>query len=132
MSKISGAYEQSTLAPRFGFYLDPVIPRHSRCSQLHYGCAWSSQPNRSATISEDLEPSLTPIVDVDLGKIDFVKEIKGQIALLREECEKVGRKFDGFDITSSVAPNLTLSSVWSTSASRTCPQAWPLPTAPAL
>jgi probable F420-dependent oxidoreductase len=62
---------------------------------------------RAARYGDGFFP-LTPIVDVELGKIDFVKEIKGLIALLREECEKVGRKFDGFDITSSAAPNLDI------------------------
>lgn len=28
------------------------------------------------------------------------------IALLKEECDKLGRKFDGFDITTSAASNL--------------------------
>jgi hypothetical protein len=28
--------------------------------------------------------------------------------LLREECDKVGRKFDGFDVTTSAAPNLDI------------------------
>ena len=62
---------------------------------------------RAARYGDGFFP-LTPIVDVELGKIDFVKEIKGLIALLREECEKIGRKFDGFDITSSVPPNLDI------------------------
>ena len=43
-----------------------------------------------------------------MGKIDFVQEINGLIVLLREECDKVGRKFDGFDISTSAAPNLDI------------------------
>jgi probable F420-dependent oxidoreductase len=62
---------------------------------------------RAARYGDGFFP-LTPIVDVDVRTIDFVKEINGLIALLREECDKVGRKFDGFDITSSAAPNLDI------------------------
>jgi hypothetical protein len=54
--------------------------------------------------------SLTPIVNADLSKIDSVREIKGLILLLREECDKVGRKFDGFAVTNSAAPNTAVSS----------------------
>ena len=60
---------------------------------------------RAARYGDGFFP-LTPIVDVDVRKIDFVKEISGLIALLKEECDKVGRDFDGFDITSSTAPSL--------------------------
>ncbi len=59
---------------------------------------------RAARYGDGFFP-LTPIVDTDVSSIDFVKEIKGLIALLKEECDKVGRKFDGFDITTSAAPN---------------------------
>ena len=52
---------------------------------------------RTARYGDGFYP-LTPIVDADVSKIDFVKEINKLIVLLREECEKVGRKFDGFDI----------------------------------
>jgi probable F420-dependent oxidoreductase len=62
---------------------------------------------RAARYGDGFFP-LTPIVDTDVSKIDFVKEINGLIALLREECDKVGRKFDGFDITTSAAPNIDL------------------------
>jgi probable F420-dependent oxidoreductase len=51
---------------------------------------------------------LMPIVDVDVKTIDFVEEIKRLITLLKEEFDKLGRKFDGFDITTSTAPNLDL------------------------
>src|SRR5262249_8279401 len=60
---------------------------------------------RAARYGDGFFP-LTPIIDADVRKIDFVKEIKGLISLLKEECDKLGRKFDGFDITSSAAPSL--------------------------
>jgi len=60
---------------------------------------------RAARYGDGFYP-LTPIVGAESSKIDMVKEIKGLIALLREECDKVGRKFDGFDITSSAPPHL--------------------------
>ncbi len=62
---------------------------------------------RAARYGDGFFP-LMPIVDTDVSKIEFVKEINGLIALLREECDKVGRKFDGFDITTSAAPNLDM------------------------
>jgi probable F420-dependent oxidoreductase len=62
---------------------------------------------RAARYGDGFYP-LTPIVDADVRKIDFVKEINGLLALLKEECDKVGRKFDGFDITTAAAPNLDL------------------------
>jgi probable F420-dependent oxidoreductase len=62
---------------------------------------------RAARYGDGFYP-LTPIVDADVSKIDFVKEIQGLIALLREECAKVGRTCDGFDITTSAAPDLDL------------------------
>jgi probable F420-dependent oxidoreductase len=62
---------------------------------------------RAARYGDGFFP-LTPIVDADVSRIDFVEQIKGLIALLKEECDKVGRKFDGFDITSSAAPNLDI------------------------
>jgi len=62
---------------------------------------------RAARYGDGFYP-LTPIVDSDVNKIDFVKEIDGLIALLREECDKVGREFDGFDISTSAAPNLDI------------------------
>ena len=62
---------------------------------------------RAARYGDGFFP-LTPIVDADVSKIDFVKEINGLIVLLREECDKVGRGFDGFDITTSAAPNLDI------------------------
>ncbi len=62
---------------------------------------------RAARYGDGFYP-LTPIVDADVSKIDFVKEINGLIVLLREECDKVGRKFDGFDVTTSAAPNLDI------------------------
>jgi probable F420-dependent oxidoreductase len=60
---------------------------------------------RAARFGDGFYP-LTPIVDTDVSKIDFVKEIKGLITMLKEECGKVGRNFDGFDISASAAPNL--------------------------
>lgn len=60
---------------------------------------------RAARYGDGFFP-LTPIVDADVRKIDFVNEVKGLVALLKEECDKLGRKFDGFDITSSAAPSL--------------------------
>jgi len=62
---------------------------------------------RAARYGDGFFP-LTPIVDAEVSKIDFVKEINGLIVLLREECDKVGRGFDGFDITTSAAPNLDI------------------------
>jgi probable F420-dependent oxidoreductase len=62
---------------------------------------------RAARYGDGFFP-LTPIVDADVSKIDFVKEISRLMVLLREECEKVGRKFDGFDVTTSAAPNLDI------------------------
>src|SRR5438270_4624626 len=44
---------------------------------------------------------LMPIVDADASKIDFVKEINRLIVLLREECDKVRRTFNGFDVTNA-------------------------------
>ncbi|MBV8361481.1 MAG: LLM class F420-dependent oxidoreductase [Deltaproteobacteria bacterium] len=62
---------------------------------------------RAARYGDGFFP-LTPIVDTDVSKIDFVREINGLIVMLREECDKVERKFDGFDITTSAAPNLDI------------------------
>jgi probable F420-dependent oxidoreductase len=75
---------------------------------------------RAARYGDGFFP-LTPIVDADVRKIDLVKEIKGLIALLKEECDKAGRKFDGFDITSSAAPNLdVIKSLEDLSVTRVC------------
>jgi probable F420-dependent oxidoreductase len=60
---------------------------------------------RAARYGDGFYP-LTPIVGADISKIDLVKEIGGLLALLREECDKLGRKFDGFDITASAPPQL--------------------------
>jgi probable F420-dependent oxidoreductase len=60
---------------------------------------------RAARYGDGFYP-LTPLVDADVSKIDFVEEIEALIALLKEECEKAGRKFDGFDISASAAPKL--------------------------
>jgi probable F420-dependent oxidoreductase len=60
---------------------------------------------RAARYGDGFFP-LTPIVDADVSKIDFVKEINGLIAMLKEECDKVGRNFSGFDVTTSAAPHL--------------------------
>jgi probable F420-dependent oxidoreductase len=62
---------------------------------------------RAARYGDGFFP-LMPIVDTDVSKIDFVGEIKRLITLLKEECNKVGRKFDGFDITTAAAPNLDM------------------------
>jgi probable F420-dependent oxidoreductase len=62
---------------------------------------------RAARYGDGFYP-LTPIVDSDVGKIDFVKEIKGLIILLREECDKLGRNFEGFDISTSASPKLDI------------------------
>ena len=62
---------------------------------------------RAARYGDGFYP-LTPIVDTDLSKIDFVKEIEGLIGLLREECDKAGRKFDGFEISTSAAAKLDI------------------------
>jgi alkanesulfonate monooxygenase SsuD/methylene tetrahydromethanopterin reductase-like flavin-dependent oxidoreductase (luciferase family) len=62
---------------------------------------------RAARYGDGFYP-LTPIVDADVRRVDFVKEINGLIAMLKDECDKVGRKFDGFDITTAVAPNVDL------------------------
>jgi len=60
---------------------------------------------RAARYGDGFYP-LTPIVGSDIAKIDFFNEIKRMIGLLREECEKVGRKFEGFDITAAAGPDL--------------------------
>src|SRR5262249_37873948 len=62
---------------------------------------------RAARYGDGFYP-LTPIVDTDVRKIDFVKQITQLTALLKEECAKVGRKFDGFDITTAATPNLDM------------------------
>ncbi len=62
---------------------------------------------RAARYGDGFYP-LTPIVDSDLSKIDFLKEIKGLIALLKEECDKAGRRFDGFDITTGTGPDMDM------------------------
>jgi probable F420-dependent oxidoreductase len=62
---------------------------------------------RAARYGDGFFP-LMPIVDADVSRIDFVEEIKRLIALLKEECNKVERKFDGFDITTTAAPNLDM------------------------
>jgi probable F420-dependent oxidoreductase len=62
---------------------------------------------RAARYGDGFYP-LTPIVDMDVSSIDFVAEIKGLIALLTEECDKVGRKLDGFEITASAARDLDM------------------------
>jgi probable F420-dependent oxidoreductase len=60
---------------------------------------------RAARYGDGFYP-LTPIVDSDVAKIDFLNEIKRMIGILKEECAKVGRKLDGFDITAAAGPNL--------------------------
>jgi probable F420-dependent oxidoreductase len=62
---------------------------------------------RAARYGDGFYP-LTPIVDADVSKIDFLKEMKGLIALLHEECAKVGRQTDGFDITTGAGPDLDM------------------------
>jgi probable F420-dependent oxidoreductase len=62
---------------------------------------------RAARFGDGFYP-LTPIVGTDLATVDFLKEVEQMIGLLKEECAKVGRKFDGFDITTSVAPQLDM------------------------
>jgi probable F420-dependent oxidoreductase len=62
---------------------------------------------RAARYGDGFYP-LTPIVDADVSRIDFVKEIKDLIGILKEECAKVGRKFDGFDITTGGGPDLDM------------------------
>ena len=62
---------------------------------------------RAARYGDGFYP-LTPIVDTDVSKIDFVKEIDRLIVMLREECDKVGRKFDGFEISTSAAADLDI------------------------
>ncbi len=60
---------------------------------------------RAARYGDGFYP-LTPIVDTDIAKIDFLNSVKGLIGMLKEECEKAGRKFDGFDITTGAGPDL--------------------------
>jgi probable F420-dependent oxidoreductase len=60
---------------------------------------------RAARYGDGFYP-LTPIVGSDIAKIDFLSEVNRLIAMLKEECEKVGRKFDGFDITAVAGSNL--------------------------
>jgi probable F420-dependent oxidoreductase len=67
----------------------------------------SAAARRAARYGDGFYP-LMPIVDIDLKTIDFVGEIKRLIALLKAECGKAGRKFDGFEITTAAAPNLDL------------------------
>jgi alkanesulfonate monooxygenase SsuD/methylene tetrahydromethanopterin reductase-like flavin-dependent oxidoreductase (luciferase family) len=62
---------------------------------------------RAARFGDGFYP-LTPIVDADVSKIDFLKEIQDLIGLLKEECAKVGRKADGFDITTGAGPDLDM------------------------
>jgi probable F420-dependent oxidoreductase len=62
---------------------------------------------RAARYGDGFYP-LTPIVDTDVRGIDFVAEIKGLIGMLKEECAKAGRKFDGFDITTGIGPDLDM------------------------
>ncbi len=62
---------------------------------------------RAARFGDGFYP-LTPIVGIDVTTIDFLQEIKGLIALLREECAKVGRNSDGFDISTGAAPDLDM------------------------
>ena len=62
-------------------------------------------PHGAARYGHGFYP-LRPIVDSDIAKIDFLKEIKRMIGMLKEECEKVGRKFDGFDITVAAGADL--------------------------
>ncbi|HKD66845.1 MAG TPA: LLM class F420-dependent oxidoreductase [Candidatus Binataceae bacterium] len=62
---------------------------------------------RAARYGDGFYP-LTPIVDADVSKIDFLKEIKDLIGLLHEECAKAGRKTDGFDITTGSGPDLDM------------------------
>jgi hypothetical protein len=47
-------------------------------------------------------------LDADITKIDFIQEIKGLIAMLKEECAKAGRKSEGFDISTGAAPDLDM------------------------
>jgi probable F420-dependent oxidoreductase len=62
---------------------------------------------RAARFGDGFYP-LTPIVDADVSKIDFLKEIKDLIGMLKEECAKVGRKADAFDITTGTGPDLDM------------------------
>lgn len=62
---------------------------------------------RAARFGDGFYP-LTPIVGANLASINFLKEIEAMIGLLREECAKVGRKFEEIEITTSVAPQLDM------------------------
>jgi probable F420-dependent oxidoreductase len=62
---------------------------------------------RAARFGDGFYP-LTPIVGIDVSTIDFIKEIKDLIAMLKEECAKVGRNSDGFDISTGAAPDLDM------------------------
>jgi alkanesulfonate monooxygenase SsuD/methylene tetrahydromethanopterin reductase-like flavin-dependent oxidoreductase (luciferase family) len=59
---------------------------------------------RAARYGDGFYP-LTAIVDSDIARIDFLQEIKRMIGILKEECEKVGRKFDGFELTAAARPD---------------------------
>ncbi len=43
-----------------------------------------------------------------MSRIDFIKEIRDLIGMLKEECGKAGRKADGFDITTGTGPDLEM------------------------
>jgi probable F420-dependent oxidoreductase len=60
---------------------------------------------RAARYGDGFYP-LTPIVDSDIARIDFLQEINRMIGIVKEECEKVGRKFDDFDLTAAASPDL--------------------------
>ncbi len=62
---------------------------------------------RAARFGDGFYP-LTPIAGTDLATLDFIKEIERMIGMLKEECAKIGRSFDGFDISTSVAPQLDM------------------------
>jgi len=62
---------------------------------------------RAARFGDGFYP-LTPIAGTDLATVDFIKEIEQMIGMLREECAKVGRSFEGMDISTSVAPQLDM------------------------
>lgn len=62
---------------------------------------------RAARFGDGFYP-LTPIAGTDLATVDFIKEIEQMIGMLKEECAKVGRKFEEVEITTSVAPQLDM------------------------
>ncbi len=62
---------------------------------------------RAARFGDGFYP-LTPIAGTNLATVDLIKEIEQMIGMLKEECAKIGRSFDGFDISTSVAPQIDM------------------------